>query len=162
MIAARYHLLIVCILWFGIISATALMYFLRVLDEMGFINGFSNARWWHLGPFVLVLCLIFWLALAALILSLIMVFKPFFASNVDAETQIYLAVPGIVLFCGNTLLLFHIGRKLVAAVASRRNAKISFFFERGVLLSEEPLTQDSDGDIEMEIPYVRAGNEFLY
>ena len=112
MFAARYHLLIVCIGWMGVTSATALMYFLRVLDERRYLKGSSNARWWNLGPFVLVrpfvkntsivflilsaqvTCAMVWIGLAAAILSLVMMGKPFFSSAVNADDKIYLAAPG--------------------------------------------------------------------
>jgi hypothetical protein len=109
-----------------------------------------------LGPFVLVVCLLFWAALAAAIVSLIMMGKPIFSAQVDPEDRIWLAAPGLVLFCGNMLLLLHLSRKLIACFNyTRVSIKASFFFEKGVPL---PHAEDMcDDDVDMS--YVKVNDE---
>ena len=161
MFDSRYHLLVVCVGWLGVVTGCTILYVLRFLDERRFLRGSENSRWWHLGPFVLMSCLLFWAGSAAAILSLIMMGKPFLSSRVNnLEDRLYLAAPGLVLFCGNVLLLFHIGRKLAAAVAFRTNHKTSFFFERGVPLSDLPLPQSYE--LESTSPYFRIEDDILY
>jgi hypothetical protein len=159
MLTARYHLLVVCVGWLGVVTACTLLYFLRFLDERRYLNGSTNARWWHLGPFVLMTCILFWAGLAATILSAVMMGKPLLSSTANPEDRIFLAAPGVVLFCGNVLLLFHIGRKLAAAIAFRNNPKTSFFFEKGVPLSDKPELKT----FELEsTPYVSVDEDLLY
>ncbi len=159
MFTARYHLLVVCVGWLGVVTACTLLYFLRFLDERRYLMGSTNARWWHLGPFVLMTCILFWAGLAATILAAIMMGKPLLSSSVNPDDRIFLAAPGVVLFCGNVLLLFHLGRKLAAAFAFRNNAKTSFFFEKGVPLTDKPEMKT----FELEsTPYVSVDEDLLY
>jgi hypothetical protein len=158
MFDARYHLLVACVGWMGVVVACSLLYFLRFLDERRFLRGASNSRWWHLGPFVLMVCLLFWIGLASSICSLIMLGLPILSSSPD--DSVLLAAPGLVLFCGNVLLLIHLGRKLAAAFTFRVNPKTSFFIERGLLL-----TPDSILDVNIEdsnVPYVSVDENILF
>lgn len=163
MFAARYHLLVAVVGWMGLVVAVSLLYFLRFLDERRFLRGSSNARWWHLGPFVLMTCLLFWLGLASCMLSLIMLGKPLLSSR--PQDSVLLAAPGLVLFCGNVLLLIHLGRKLAAAFAFRLRPKTSFFIERGVSLSPDtaavPLASEGV-ELDSVVPYVSVEENMLY
>ncbi len=163
MYSARYHLMGVAIGWCGLCTAASLMYFLRYLDERRKLFSIdSNPRWWHLSPFLLVMLLLFVAGLASCAVSLAMLGKPLLSNQPEAK-KIYMAVPGVVLFCGSLLLVFHVGRKLAASWHYSRNPNISIFFERGCALSGRltdatELEQLEELD-EVGTPYMRALNE---
>jgi hypothetical protein len=99
--------------------------------------------------------------------------KPLLSSTVDVEQRIYLAAPGVVLMCGNILLLFHVIKKFVVALQYREKPTISFFFERGVPLpggldTDTPsapaigATGVRDYELESQTPYRALEEDILY
>lgn len=165
MYVARFHLLAVAIGWCGLVTGLSLMYFFRYLDERRKLVAIdSKSRWWHQSPFVLLTVLLFLAGCAAAILSAVMLGKPLL-SNQSETTRVTMAVPGVVLMCGSLLLLFHLGRKLVASWRWSKTPHVSFFFERGCALSgnnpDTPLASaETDVDLdEIGTPYMRATND---
>jgi hypothetical protein len=92
--------------------------------------------------------------------------KPFF-SQLNEESKIQLAYPGLVLLAGSILSLFYIGKKITFALATHLNNSVSFFLEGGCkLTSGEKVNnfkpQDSDDVVELNLYSPLYDDPILY
>ncbi len=159
---------------FGVVlGLLLLLYFMRFIEERSvLIRGNdvklldpNSCRLTHFAPFAIILGILFFVACAGAIISVVMLAKPL-NSHLDSEQQIGLAYPGLVLLAGCTLVIFYVGKKLTFAVAIYLNPKISFFFEGACSLTNTtgvnnlagPKTGDED-TVELSSMYVSLLND---